>query len=69
MIELKPCPFCGNNVRYNINMDMEPDGIWCGHCKMIVRFTRVKPAQKGETFGDVQNRIADCWNRREGAKE
>jgi hypothetical protein len=62
--ELKKCPFCGNNVRYNINMDMEPDGIWCGYCKMLVRFTRVKAIQRGENFGDVQTRIAEQWNRR-----
>lgn len=62
--ELKKCPLCGNNVQYNINIAMEPDGIWCGYCKMLVRFTRVKPIQKGETFGDVQKRIAERWNRR-----
>lgn len=62
--ELKKCPLCGNNVRYNINMDMEPDGIWCGYCKMLVRFTRVKAIQRGENFGDVKMRIAEQWNRR-----
>lgn len=62
--ELEKCPLCGNNVQYNINMDMEPDGIWCGHCKMLVRFTRVKAIQRGENFGDVQMRIAEQWNRR-----
>lgn len=66
MTELKPCPFCGNDVQYNINMEMEPDGVWCKTCKMLVRFTRVKPIQKGENFGDVYKRIAERWNRRVG---
>lgn len=64
MEELRPCPFCGKNVRYNINMEMEPDGVWCGTCKMLVKYTRVMPIQKGETFGDVHKRIAEAWNRR-----
>lgn len=64
MTELKPCPFCGNAVRYSHNIELEPDGVCCGKCRMIVRFTSVKPIQKGEKFGDVYNRIAERWNRR-----
>ena len=62
--ELKPCPFCGEEVQYNINMEMEPDGIWCKNCKALIRYTRVKPIKKGENFGDVQTRIAKRWNMR-----
>ena len=69
MEKLKPCPFCGENVQYNINMEMEPDGVYCRHCKMLVRFIHVKPIQKGENFGDVYKRIAVCWNTREGVQE
>ena len=69
MNELKPCPFCGNKVDYNHDLNMEPHGVWCKHCKMIVRFTRVKAIQRGETFGDVERRIAERWNRREGEPE
>lgn len=66
MTELKPCPFCGDDVRYNINMEMEPDGVYCRKCKALIRFTCVKPIQKGENFGDVCKRIAERWNKREG---
>lgn len=70
MIEkLKPCPFCGEDVQYNINMEMEPDGIYCKTCKALIRFIRVKPIQKGENFGDVYKRIAERWNRRAGKTE
>lgn len=69
MTELKPCPFCGNEVQYNINIEMEPDGVYCRNCKAIIRFTRVKPIQKGETFGGVYKRIAERWNQREGGTE
>lgn len=64
MNELKTCPFCGNDVQYDINMEMEPDGVYCKTCKMLVRFIRIKPIQKSENFGDVQKRIAERWNRR-----
>lgn len=69
MIELRPCPFCGGKVHYNYNINLEPDGVTCAHCMMIVRFARVKPIQKGESYGDVQKRIADCWNKREGTQD
>lgn len=66
MDELKPCPFCGKDVQYNISMEMEPIGVYCKTCHAVIRFTRVKPIQKGENFGDVYKRIAERWNRRAG---
>lgn len=62
---LKPCPFCGNKtVHYVYNIEMEPDGITCFNCHVIVRFPRIK--EKGERFEVAMGKMADIWNQREG---
>lgn len=64
MTELRNCPFCGSAVQFSHDLWGEPDGIWCGHCHMMVRFSRIK-TEKGETFGDTMKRMAKVWNRRD----
>ena len=63
MDELKPCPFCGNEVDFNYNLGLEPDGITCRRCFMIVRFSRIR-VKNGEKFEVAMNKMADAWNRR-----
>lgn len=65
MTDLKPCPFCGGEVRYNYNLDLEPDGITCMKCSYILRFTRISHRGK-DTFGATMQRLAEAWNRRQG---
>lgn len=64
MIELKTCPFCGCKVDYAYNMGLEPYGVHCSRCHMVVKFSRVKPIQKGEVYERVMSDIATRWNRR-----
>lgn len=64
MIELRECPFCGSAVKFGHDIWGEPNGIWCGHCHMMVQFSRIK-VERGETFGDTMKRMAKLWNRRE----
>ena len=64
MIELKPCPHCGKKVDYAYNLDLEPYGIHCANCHMIVRFTRVKRPEKNEIFEHVLTDLAVRWNNR-----
>ena len=60
---LEPCPFCGEPVRYNYNADLEPDGIACFNCHIVVRFPRihVRPFDKFEV---AMGEMAEIWNRR-----
>ena len=64
MIELKPCPHCGKKVDFAYDLELEPYGIHCPTCHMVVRFTRVKPAAKNEIFERVMSDIAVRWNER-----
>lgn len=63
--DLKPCPFCAGKVKYNYNMDLEPDGITCMRCRYILRFIRDK-AKPHEQFGEIMAKMAEVWNRRDG---
>lgn len=61
MTDLKPCPFCGGHVDYWHDIELNPVGVRCSHCKIVVRMLSLK---RGKTFGDVMGQIADQWNRR-----
>lgn len=63
MSELKKCPFCGAPVRIVRNAVLEPEGVYCTKCHMIVKYTNIEP-NKGVTFGDIERKIAEAWNRR-----
>ena len=64
MTTLRPCPFCGNNVQWNHNLDWEITGIYCVRCKAMVKFpVKVK---RTDTYGDTMNKWAEFWNRRDG---
>lgn len=63
MDKLKPCPFCGKEVRFNHNAELVPDGIYCPNCHMLVRFTRIR-VSNSERIGVTMDKIADQWNRR-----
>ncbi len=63
MRELKPCPFCGEKVRFTYNIEFEPDGIMCATCHTVMRFIRIR-AKSGEKFEVAMNKMAEIWNRR-----
>lgn len=65
MTELKPCPFCGGKVKFNHNIELVPDGIYCPACRMLVRYYGIR-AKKNEVFGVIMDEIAEAWNRRQG---
>lgn len=65
MTDLKPCPFCGGKPDYWYDAELVPVGVTC-KCGASVRFMRMKAMGSKETFGDVQKRIAERWNRRNG---
>lgn len=60
---LEPCLFCGGRVSYVYNADLEPDGIACMNCHIVVRFPRihVRPFDKFEV---AMGEMAEIWNRR-----
>lgn len=61
---LKPCPFCGRDGAYIVhNIEMEPDGITCPTCHIIIRFPRIK-VKNGERFGVAMGKMTEAWNRR-----
>lgn len=66
MNELKECPFCGNEVRYAFNLEMNPYGVVCSRCHMVVSYTRINPPKPHEKFERVLGEIAEAWNRRDG---
>ncbi|WP_205838925.1 Lar family restriction alleviation protein [Bilifractor porci] len=61
---LKPCPFCGESKEYIVyNIEMEPDGITCPVCHIVVRFPHIK-VKGGEKFEVAIGKMTDAWNRR-----
>ena len=65
-IKLKPCPFCGNPVWFNYNMDLEPDGVKCQACGYLLRYFGIR-VKAGEKYEIAMKKIAEAWNRRLGA--
>lgn len=63
-ISLLPCPFCGGRVRFNHNVWLEPDGIWCESCHCLIRFPRIEHSKK-DRFEATMSAMADAWNRRD----
>ena len=61
MDDLKPCPFCGGNVRYWYDIEGNPRGVICSRCRIFVNVSGIK---RGKTFGDEMKQIAERWNRR-----
>ena len=63
--DLKPCPFCGKQgpvVVRHIETS-EAEGFYCLRCKAVVKWPSMEMNNR-ETFGEWENRLADCWNRR-----
>ena len=67
MDELRPCPFCGKEVRIIHDIMGVPEGVHC-RCGAFVRFMFM-PKRVNETFGETQKRIAERWNRRAGEQD
>lgn len=64
MTTLKPCPFCGKEVKFNHSLELEPNGVVCHTCGYVYRPFRLKPLGKREQFEKRMNEIARMWNRR-----
>lgn len=62
-VRLKPCPFCGGPLRCFYNAELEPEGITCTNCHVIVRFPGVS-VREGEKLEAAMRRMAEIWNRR-----
>ena len=62
MDKLRPCPFCSGSPRIMHDANGTPNGVFC-KCGAFVRFMHM-PKYSGDTFGDVQNRIVERYNRR-----
>lgn len=65
MLELKPCPFCGSEVRFNHAVTGEPISVWCNRCHTLTIFSRVD-TDWTRPFGEIMDEIAEAWNRRYG---
>ena len=63
MDDLKTCPFCCGRVSFAYNAELIPYGIKCANCHFVLSFTRIKLG-RNETFGELQARMAEVWNRR-----
>lgn len=63
--DLKPCPFCGNNVRFVFDLYGMPNGIWCISCHMKVIYSDLK-TNANTTAGGLMEQLADHWNKRGG---
>lgn len=63
MDNLKRCPFCGGEPYFVYNIEMEPDGIRCSNCHIVIRFPRIK-VKGGEKFEVAMGKMAEIWNRR-----
>ena len=63
MQELKPCPFCGYDVKLNYDPEMAINGIYCWHCHMMVMYTNIDVRPK-QTMGEAAKEYAERWNGR-----
>lgn len=61
MNDLKPCPFCGGKVEYWFDLELNPMGVLCSHCKIAFKMLSLRRAHE---FGSVMEQIAERWNRR-----
>lgn len=62
MEDLKDCPFYGKKPSYNFNADLEPDGVACAYCRILVKFMNVR-VENGN--GDrAMDEMAWIWNER-----
>ena len=58
---LKPCPFCGGKVEYWTDLELNPMGVLCSHCKISFQMLSLR---RGKVFGDAMEQISERWNRR-----
>ena len=63
MDKLKPCPFCGHDVRFAYDVYMMPNGIWCDNCHMVARWARIR-ANDEDTAGVLMDQYSEAWNKR-----
>lgn len=62
--KLKPCPFCGAEVKVNYNIGSEPDGVYCISCKAFVKWSNIGEMKGKETIAEHAAKIIGAWNRR-----
>ena len=65
--KLKTCPFCGGLVYFNYNGDLEPDGIHCPNCHMVIRWSKIR-VKAGEKFSVCMEKLTRAWNQRGNAE-
>lgn len=65
MINLNPCPFCGGEVDYNVDMDLHPDGVICRKCRYVIRYYGLPHFKQTDQFSKIMEPIAERWNKRQ----
>ncbi len=62
MLQLKPCPFCGNTTNYCDSGETGLIGVGCSQCTAAM--VEEHWLKGDETIEEIQTRLGECWNRR-----
>lgn len=63
MIDLKPCPFCGNTDVLFRNVEYEPS-LWLIECRVCRSEFTVERQWRGRRLMSNRESVIEVWNRR-----